>query len=68
MGPTLPRRLADHCPRCEGPLDSAVFIGPTADQRHVMICESCCAELQDSKEPACLRPAALGGLTRPAAR
>jgi hypothetical protein len=63
MDPTLPRRLSDHCPRCKGSLDCAVFAGVMADLRIVLICEGCYAELQDPAEPACLRPTALETLT-----
>jgi hypothetical protein len=62
MDPTLPRRLRDYCPRCQGSLDCMVFIGLTTDQRLVMVCEACHAELVDSSEPACLRPAAIADL------
>jgi hypothetical protein len=64
MDPALPCRLRDQCPRCKCSLDCAVFIGLTRDERLVMVCEQCYAELQDAGEPACLRPAALEGLTR----
>jgi hypothetical protein len=62
MDSTLPRRLRDHCPRCKGSLDCMVFIGVSSTGRLVMVCESCYAELQDPKEPACFRPATLEGL------
>jgi hypothetical protein len=39
-----------------------VFVGLTADERLVMVCETCYAELQDPREPACFRPPALEGL------
>jgi hypothetical protein len=39
-----------------------VFIGLTADERLVMVCEACHAELVDPAEPACLRPMALEAL------
>jgi hypothetical protein len=64
MDPALPRRLSDRCPRYKGSLECAVFIGVTADQRLVMVCEACYADLQDAGEPVCFRPAALEGLTR----
>jgi hypothetical protein len=65
MDPTLPRRLSDHCSCCKGPLECYVFVGLTRDQRLVTVCEGCFAELQNAREPACLRPAALEGLSVP---
>jgi hypothetical protein len=56
---TLPRRLADHCPRCKDSLDCAVFVGLTVRQKLVMVCEECYRELQDPGEPACYRSAAI---------
>jgi hypothetical protein len=62
MDLTLPRRLSYHCQRCQGSLDRMVFVGLTADEHLVMICETCYAELQDPAEPACFRAPALVGV------
>jgi hypothetical protein len=67
MEPSLPRRLRDHCPRCKGSLDCAVFIGLTATEKLVMVCSACNQELQDPSEPACFRPSPLEALALAAA-
>jgi hypothetical protein len=42
-----------------------VFLGLTTDQRLVMVCEACHADLVDAREPACFRPAAVESLFGP---